>query len=478
MVLVAAQIASTAATARLVAPREFGAYATAQAAAGFAGYFTMSSIGNGVLRRSQLGPRTIGTAIALSLGSAFTVGVVLVAVASPWARAWGVPDATPVVRAIALTLFLTSVATVPVALIRHRLHFAQAAIVDTGTQVAGLTAGVILAAEYHSALALALGQAVGAGALLVTASILVRDQLCLAFDRPDARELATFSTQVSFLGFGSYATNTAPGWFAGRAFGPSVLGLYSRATLIVGLPLTYLLIGVTKVVYPLYGRVRDDARRIRVLINEGLVLTTGFVWPAFALVAGGAPVIVRVLLGPSWHGAAPLVALSALIACGNVACGFLTNAAEALGWMRIVAARQILFFVGTATALLVAHFAGLSLTWLLALVAFAQWATYGLTLVPFVTMKLLDRGALLRENVTHGTVAMVLFGAAAGCAHGLSGESLAIQVTAQIAVAGGAVLLLWLGRSWVPAMRVLARRLGTAHPEDGMLFRLGAAVLR
>ena len=63
-VLVVAQIASTAATARLVAPREFGVYATAQAAAGIAGYFTMGALGSGLQRRSQLGEKTAGTAMS------------------------------------------------------------------------------------------------------------------------------------------------------------------------------------------------------------------------------------------------------------------------------------------------------------------------------------------------------------------------------------------------------------------------------
>jgi MFS family permease len=62
-----------------------------------------------------------------------------------------------------------------------------------------------------------------------------------------------------------------------------VLGLYSRAALIVGLPATYLTTGVTKVLYPLYGRVREDLVRTRTLLGEGLILTTGLTWPFFAL---------------------------------------------------------------------------------------------------------------------------------------------------------------------------------------------------
>ena len=62
MVLIVTQIISTAVTARLIAPSQFGAYAVAQAAAGVFGYFTLGALGAGLLRRQVLGPTTVGTA--------------------------------------------------------------------------------------------------------------------------------------------------------------------------------------------------------------------------------------------------------------------------------------------------------------------------------------------------------------------------------------------------------------------------------
>jgi lipopolysaccharide exporter len=458
-VLVVAQIASTAASARLVAPREFGVYAVAQAGVGLAGYFTMNALGSGLLRRSQLGPKTVGTATILSLASSAAVTLVVWLGASPWAHAWGVPAAAGVIRVVAITLFLTSAATVPVALIRRRLRFGAAAFVETGSQVIGLTAGIALAFDLHSALALAAGQAVGAAALLVGAGVMAVDDLQLGFERSDARELFTFASQVSGLSFSSYVTNTAPSWFAARAFGPVTLGIYSRANLMVGLPLTYLSTSVMKVLYPLYGRIRGDLARTKILLDEGLTLTTGLVWPAFALAAGASPVIVRVLLGARWHEAAPLLTLCALAACGNLPCGLLTNAAEAFGWMRLIAIRQIIFFAGISAALLMVYLAGLSLSWLLAGIAAAQWATYAVTLQAFVRRGILDVSVVLRSQLPQGVVAAVAFGAAFACAQLLNGTGLVEQVAGQVAVGMGLVGAILLGRSRFPATKILAHRM-------------------
>lgn len=478
IVLVAAQVASTALTARYVSPREFGVYATAQAGAGFAGYLTMNAIGGGLQRRSRLGAKTVGTAVTVSLASSLLVALGVWFGASPWARAWGVPDAAKVLRVIAIALFLTSAATVPVALIRRRLRFGAAALVETGAQVAGVTAGVFLAIHLHSALALALGQAIGAITLLAAAATIARRELRLAFDLSDARELLTFAVQVGILGFGSYATNTAPSWFAARVFGASFLGVYSRASLIVGLPLTYVLGSITKVLYPLYGRVREDLTRTKTLLEEGLTLTTGFVWPMFSLLAGASPVVVRVLLGERWHAAGQLVALSALIACGGLSCGVLTNAAEAFGWMRVVAARQMSFLVGVAAVMFIVHLAQLSMNSLLIGVALCQWVTYGLTLAPFVARRFLDVRLLVRRQLVHAAVAAASFAAAAGCAQVLAGASAIGQVAGQLGVAAVVCSVLIRGRAWFPATQVLAYRTGHWTSGSGLLPRIGAAVLR
>ncbi|MGH2499989.1 MAG: oligosaccharide flippase family protein [Candidatus Limnocylindria bacterium] len=463
--LIVAQIASTAATARLVVPREFGLYATALAASGFAGYFTMVAIGGGLQRRSRLGEKTVGTAMTLSLASSLLISIAVLVGASLWARAWGVPDAASVVRIVAITLFLTSAATVPIALIRRRLEFGKAAVIETSSVVLGLAVGVALAIELHSAVALALGQAVGAATLFVAATAIVRDELRLSFERADARELFTFAGQVGVLDFSAFIAITMPSWFTARAFGPFVLGLYSRASTIVALPLTYAATSIYKVLYPLYGRVRDDLTRTKVLVDEGLTLTTGLGWPLFALVAGASPVIVEVLLGPGWEGAKPLVALFALMACGDLPSELLKNAAQALGWMRLIAVRQAAFFVGVAATLATVHLADLGLNWLLAGLAASQWATYLLTLSPFVRRGLLNARSVMRGQGIHAGAAVAIYGVAAACAHAADGAAIAVQILSLVAVAVAVCAALIVFRSWLPAGRVLGRRLAQVAPR-------------
>jgi O-antigen/teichoic acid export membrane protein len=470
VVLVLTQIVSTVVTARVVSPREFGAYAAAQAAGGIFGYFSLSAVGQAVLRRSELAKGTVGSATAISVLAGALVAAAMWLIAIPWAAAWHVPAAARVVHVLAFTVFLNAVAVMPLTLLRRSLRFRAAAVTETVTQVLGAAAGVTLAVQLHSAFALALGQCAAAATLVLAAGVLARRQLEMRLSWREGKGLATFAGQVTAINFGSYLMNIAPSWYAARAYGARTLGFYSRAGLIVGLPLTYLSSGLMKVLYPLYGRLRSDESRVKLMLEEALALTTGLLWPVLGFIAGAAPVIVSLLLGPRWEQVAPLLALFALAACADLACSLLTNAGEALGWMRTIWNRQIALLGALTLVVGVVHVAGLGVVALVAGVAVAQWLTYGLTVHAFVRRRFLDGRSATTTNLAHAGAAAMAFGVAALTARFLADDSLGIRVLGELAAAlivcGGLVAM----RSWFPAGRILARRLEQvrlARPSAG-----------
>ena len=478
-VLVVAQILSTAATARLVPPREFGLYATAQAAAGIFGYFTLSAVGQGLLRRPSLGARAVGTAQTISLTSGAAVALLMWFLANPWSDAWHIPDAAPLVRVMAITLFLVSSATVPLALLRRSLRFRAAASAEVGTQVMGITAGVLLAVHTHSAMALVIGQTIAAGALLVSTSMLTRRDLRVDFTLSEGRELTSFAGQVGLQNIGFFTLYTAPGWVIARLFGARALGVYSRANVVVGLPLTYLTTGLMKVMYPFYGRVGAQLPRMRALLSESVTISTGFAWVFFGLVAGASPIIVEVLLGPRWHSSSTLIPLCALIACANVPWALLANAAEAFRWMRVVWSIQASYAVVLAAGFALVRFASLESREVLVAAAAAQWTAYLLLVGVFIHRGFLAARMVANGHLVHGAIAIAAYGAAAACTHLLRGDSLLLQVIGQLVVAtvaGGALVV---GRFRIPCSRILGQRLAMAATSEHsrLLSRLGFRAL-
>jgi hypothetical protein len=147
-----------------------------------------------------------------------------------------------------------------------------------------------------------------------------------------------------------------------------------------------------------------------------------------------------------------------------------------MGWMRIIAMRQVIFLVGTAMGLAAVYFADLGLTWIVAAVAAAQCAAYAVTLEPFIHRRILDARLLLRVHLVHGATAITAFGVSALCAELLGGAALFVQLVGQAAVGAVVVAAIVRGRSWMPATQILARRIGVASDES--IVRVGPAALR
>lgn len=477
-VLVVAQLASTPITARLISPKQFGIYAAATFAIGLAGYLTFATIGAAIQRRSRLGEKTVGSALVISAASATLVLVGLWVFAGAWAELWrSGAKAVPLIRVLALGLFFSSLANVPIGLARRSLRFGVTALAETSTQTAGMVVGVVLAFQMHSAMALAIGQlAAGVSLFGWAIGIGLGEKIRFGYSRSEARELFVYSTQLNLLYISSYAINLIPSWFTSRTFGKRALGLYSRSSLLVTMPLGYLVTGITKVLFPLYGRVRDDVARTRIMLSEGIVLATGFIWPVLAMLAGSSSVVIGLVLGPHFAASVPYLRCSALIACGLFPTSLLTNAAEALGWIRFTAFRLVVLLAMLGSAAGLAKAAGFDLTELLLAVAAAQWITYLITLQPFISRQVVDTRLVIGSHFAHALVSLAAFALSFGAAEALAGPGISwllVQAAAEIVVFALVIVFIFLARPLFPASRIFADRLARViSPENPWYSRL------
>jgi O-antigen/teichoic acid export membrane protein len=466
-VLVVAQVVSTMFTARLVSPAQFGAYASALALAAILSYLTFNSVGNALMRQRELAPRTIHAGLTLSLAFSAGAAALMVFAAGPWASLWKIPEAANVARVAAATLFFSSAASVPMALLRHALRFGTATRLEVGTQLIGSGTGIAGAAWLHTAIGLAGGQAVGSCVLFTVGVVMTRRQLGFSSSPAEGRDLVEFAGKVSLLNVGFFGLYNAPAWFTGRVFGASALGYYSRAELIAGLPLYYLFTGATKTLYPLYGRLRENAARVGVLVNDWITMVSGFVWPLLALLAGSAPVVVRLLLGESWEASAPLLRVLCLIGAANIVWWLLTNAAEAFAWMRLVAVCQIACALAMASLLTICWLSNVGLHTVLVGVALIQICAAAGTLIAVARRLDIVLRDLFSALAAHAVAALLAFSLAEGVEKALEGSPLLVRVCGQVLAAGVAVLGLTLLRGRYPAARVLAAHVQPSRQVPG-----------
>lgn len=463
-VLLLAQVAYTAFTARIIAPRWFGGYALALTMVQLAGLLGTSGLANAVMRAPELTDRGARTAVTLAVGSGLVLSAILVAVSAPveaWFRA---PGAGEALRLLAAQPPMLGVAGVSYGLIQRGRRYRTASLIDLGSSLAGFAIGAAATASGMGVIGLSLGQ-VGRGAIAMAVGLLcARISPRPACDRAVARDLAGFSTQVTGQNIGHYAIGNLPLWSVARLAGGAVTGLFSRGFQLVALPADQFTTGLMRAIYPLYREVSTGKDRTRRALTEGLVLTSG----ACAIVFGTFAVFVQpmslLLLGPRWHAATVITPLLCVFAAVNTLYSVLASAAEAMRWMRMIWATQLLFLVAMGVALFVASGRLKATAAAMVIAAVISHA--------FMVLWISRHGLLHLAEVLRAYSAHIALGASIAVlpplvSQAAVGQSLIPALAIRVVVLAVLGLAVWALRDRIPGLRlglVRLQSLRAAHP--------------
>jgi teichuronic acid exporter len=305
--------ASTLVIARLLRPEDYGLVALANAIVGLLEVVTDLGLGSALVQSRELTKRdveaTMGATCLLGLAAA-----VIVALSAPLsAHAVGDVRVIPVVRVLALSVFLGTALNVPYSMLHRRLAFGLVARAQfiRGTITAAVTLGAALVLQSYWALVA--GHL--AGKLAFT--------LVLIWAEPVRPRLPSEHTRVArLLRFGgiltadrilNYARSNIDIALIGAFLGTRTVGLYVMAITLARLPLEKLGSAFEPVAYPTFARLRDQMAELRKYVLNLSLGTMSIVLPAcFGLIVT-AGVLVPAVIGPQWNAAVRPMQVAALV---------------------------------------------------------------------------------------------------------------------------------------------------------------------
>ncbi|WP_400191519.1 lipopolysaccharide biosynthesis protein [Hymenobacter sp. B81] len=302
------QVAYTAVMARLLPPEAFGVVALAGVVLRFGSYFAQMGMEQALIQKADLHDDDVRVAFTSSvLLSALFAGLLLLG--APLATLFfDEPAVVPVVRALACGLLLTGLNATALSLLRRQMRFRTLALLEVASYVLSYGAvGIGLAAAGFGLWALVGAQLAQALLLTVLAYGAVRHSLVLLLRWEAYRPMLAYGSRMSAISFLEFFTSSLDTLLIGRLLGAAALGLYSRAWMLVGLPVYLLTSSVAKVMFPSFSQVQADRERLRTVYLSSVVLVGALVMPICAGVAVAAPEIVLVMLGPKWQAAVPIL---------------------------------------------------------------------------------------------------------------------------------------------------------------------------
>ena len=299
-------LGSTPVLARLLTPEDYGLLAMVAAVTAFISCFKDLGLPQATIQRESITHTQISTLFWLNVVVGASAGVLVAALAYPVAWFYGRPQLVGITVCLSPCFVLAGLAAQHQALLRRRMRFGLLAIVQASASLVAATTAIVAAALGAQYWALVLLQVTAAGA--TTAGV----WLCCRWlpGRPvrgaGVGPMVRFGAYLAGGNILTAAARNVDKLLIGRFYGDNAVGLYSKASLLLLLPISQICQPITGVAVPALSRLQGEPERFRAMFRRGTEVLAMIVAPIpiFAFFAAGP--IVRVLLGEKWLGAIPI----------------------------------------------------------------------------------------------------------------------------------------------------------------------------
>jgi PST family polysaccharide transporter len=300
--------------ARILVPADFGLVAAIVVFTGFFETIAELGVGSSIVQRQDLSAGELSSLFWAVLGAACAVYGVLILSAEPLARLLGLPLLAGIVPLLGVNAILYGLLTIPLALVRQRLQYKHAAVIQTISAIIGGSVALLLAARGHGYRALVAQSLIVVTARTAGLWIVARWRPRLTFRLRDLGHAVAYSGPVVGSVIINYWSRHLDAILIARVAGVSSLGHYNLAQRLIGAPLTIITAGIRPQLHPLFAPIRDDAERVRRAFRETVAMTALMSFSIAGLLWVVAEPLVLAVWGPAWAPTIPIVRAFSLLA--------------------------------------------------------------------------------------------------------------------------------------------------------------------
>lgn len=287
--------------ARLLVPEDFGLFGVALLTQQTLDVLLRFGIDAALIQREERTEEYLNTAWTLKILKAVIVGGSLILLA-PWVAVFfEAPDATPLIRTLALVVMLRGVENIGAVYFRKELEFRKEFVLRFGEALANALVAIFLAWLLGSVWALVIGMAAGAAVRMISSYVLHPHRPKLELNRSKARDLWSYGKWL----FGSstfvYASTQGDDILLGRWLGPTALGIYQVAYRISNAVATEVTHVISSVTFPAYAKLQSATGTLRRGFLATFSLTSLIVVPLAAGIVIFIPEFVKYVIGRQWN---------------------------------------------------------------------------------------------------------------------------------------------------------------------------------
>lgn len=298
--------------ARVLSPSQFGVFGIASLVLALLEILTEMGINVILIQVKKDIEEYLDSAWVVSIIRGVIISLVII-ISSPFvASFFKTPDAIGILLLISIVPLIRGFINPAEVKFRKELNFRYEFLFRSSIFFIDSMTVVIFALVTHSVYSLVFGLLVGALAEVIISFAFIKPVPKLRLKSGYFLDIFNKGKWITAYGIFNYFGENGDNIVVGRVLGASSLGIYQMAYKLSTLPISEVSDVVSGVVFPVYAKIEGDTRR---LITAFLKTTTAI---SLGVIAVGGIIymfpteIVRIVLGPQWLSAAPVLRILAI----------------------------------------------------------------------------------------------------------------------------------------------------------------------
>jgi O-antigen/teichoic acid export membrane protein len=309
-----AKFTRTVILARLLTPDDFGIMGLALLAVSTLQSLTSTGFTSALVQKDEDIQSDLDTAWTFTALRGLMLAAVI-ALGAPYVSTFfDAAEATPVVRAVAISVLLTGLENVGVVYFQKELHFGKHFVFQVVGVIADLVVAVLFAFLLRTVWALVLGLLAERVVRLVASYLIHPYRPRLRFDRSSASRLFSYGKRLSLsyvlMFIGAHGDDAV----VGKVIGTAALGTYQLAYRLSQLAVTETTYVIERAAFPAYAKLQGEGDRLRSAYFRIASVSFALSVPIASAIAILGGDFVRIFLGYQWLPMIPVVRVLAVAA--------------------------------------------------------------------------------------------------------------------------------------------------------------------
>lgn len=286
--------------ARILGPESYGLLGMILVITGFGRLFMDFGFGEALIQRQDVNQKDYSSVFWFNVITSFFLVILFFLFASKIADFYQQPILKPISQAISFVFLLNALGIIQRVKLEKELKFKYLGITEVLSSLISVLVALYFAYLGYGVWSLVILHLVKPLVYLVSIWYFSKWLPSFVFSKQSIVKLSSFSFSLLLNGLLETIASTIDKLLIGKSLGSSELGIYTKSTGTVRLPVMQIMSAISRVIYPMLSAIQNEKERIFGIYKKFVRILSIVVFPIMAIFYFFGSEIILILFGDKW----------------------------------------------------------------------------------------------------------------------------------------------------------------------------------